>query len=137
MKATARRWTADHFEISLPSFHSPVFTMGKKATKSARKFAASGQLKKTIQARHKHQQVKKKFEKRRGNKGKTQPPAKALEADGDEDEEVEETENKCAFVPYFAIWLIILDRLKEMTADDFLGAGFMEEGSGEVCRLGA
>jgi len=63
--------------------------MGKKTAKSARKFAASGQLKKTIQTRHKHQQVKKKFEKRRGNKGKSQPPAKVPESD--EDEEVEET----------------------------------------------
>jgi nucleolar complex protein 2 len=63
--------------------------MGKKAAKSARKFAASGQLKKTIQARHKYQQAKTKFEKRRGNKGKSQPLAKAPESDGDED--VEET----------------------------------------------
>ena len=68
--------------------------MGKKVAKSARKFAASGQLKKTIQARHKYQQTKKKFEKRRGNKGKSQPLAKAPEPDEDEDEEVEETGNK-------------------------------------------
>ena len=68
--------------------------MGKKVAKSARKFAASGQLKKSIQARHKYQQTKKKFEKRRGNKGKSQPPAKAPEPDEDEDEEVEETGNK-------------------------------------------
>jgi len=58
--------------------------MGKKVAKSARKFAASGQLKKTIQARHKHQQAKKKFEKRRGNKGKSQPPAEAPDSDSDE-----------------------------------------------------
>ena len=63
--------------------------MGKKTAKSARKFAASGQLKKTIQTRHKHQQAKKKFERRRGNKGKSQPLAKVPESD--EDEEVEET----------------------------------------------
>jgi nucleolar complex protein 2 len=69
--------------------------MGKKAVKSARKFAASGQLKKTIEARHKHQQTKKKFDKRRGNKGKLLP-SKALEPDEDEDEEVEETGNKYA-----------------------------------------
>ena len=69
--------------------------MGKKAVKSARKFAASGQLKKTIEARHKHQQTKKKFEKRRGNKGKSQLPPKAPEPDRDEDE-VEETGNRYA-----------------------------------------
>ncbi|TFK47222.1 Noc2-domain-containing protein [Heliocybe sulcata] len=38
--------------------------MGKKASKSARKFAASGQLKKTIDARRKHQQVKKKIQRK-------------------------------------------------------------------------
>lgn len=63
--------------------------MGRKTAKSARKFAASGQLKKTIQARHKYQQTKKKFEKRRGNKGKSQPPVEAPESD--EDVEVEGT----------------------------------------------
>jgi len=61
--------------------------MGKKVAKSARKFAASGQLKKTIQARRKYQQTKKKFEKRRGNKGKSQPPAETPESDEEEDEE--------------------------------------------------
>ena len=61
--------------------------MGKKVAKSARKFAASGQLKKTIQARHKHQQTKKKLERRRGNKGKPQPPAEAPELDEEEDGE--------------------------------------------------
>ena len=38
--------------------------MGKKAAKSTRKFAASGQLKKTIQARRKFRDIKKKAEKR-------------------------------------------------------------------------
>jgi len=68
--------------------------MGKRVAKSARKFAASGQLKKKIQARHKHQQTKKKFEKRRGNKEKSQPPAEVPKSDEDGDEEVEETGSK-------------------------------------------
>lgn len=80
----------DHFEISPPFFRFLASEMGKKAAKSARKFAASGQLKKVIQARHKHQQTKKKFEKRRGNKGKSQLPARVPEPDEDEDKEVEE-----------------------------------------------
>lgn len=108
--------------------------MGKKGAKSARKFAASGQLKKTIQARHKHQQTKKKFEKRRGNKGKSQPPAKVLESDEGKDEGVEETRSEC--VPGFALYRPTnsspFGRLKRMSVDDFLGAGFMEEGSDEV-----
>lgn len=47
-----------------------------KTKKSARKYAASGKLKKEIQARHKHQQVKKRIEKRKGRKanGKEKPP---------------------------------------------------------------
>ena len=57
--------------------------MGKKATK---KFVASGQLKKTIEARHKSKQFKKKFQSRRGRKdtdGKQRP----VEGE-DEEEEV-------------------------------------------------
>jgi nucleolar complex protein 2 len=34
---------------------------------------------------------------------------------------------------HFGVWLILLfNRLKGMSVDDFLGAGFMEEGSDEV-----
>lgn len=44
--------------------------MGKKATKASRKYASSGQLKKEIQARKKHQQVKRTIERRKGGKGK-------------------------------------------------------------------
>ena len=43
--------------------------MGKKATKASRKYAASGQLKKEIQARKKHQQMKRTIERRKGGKG--------------------------------------------------------------------
>jgi len=50
--------------------------MGKKATK---KFASSGQLKKVIQARHKHQKVLKKSQWRRGAKGKAEPPEEGKE----------------------------------------------------------
>ena len=45
--------------------------MGRKAAKATRKFAASGQLKKTIQQRRKHQDVKRKAERRQhSRKGK-------------------------------------------------------------------
>lgn len=56
--------------------------MGKKLAKSTRKFAASGQLKKTIQARRKYRDIKKKTEKRKGGKGKE----KALSEEEDEDD---------------------------------------------------
>lgn len=42
--------------------------MGKKTTKATRKFAASGQLKKTIQQRRKQQDVKRKVERRKESK---------------------------------------------------------------------
>lgn len=59
--------------------------MGKKSAKSTRKFAASGQLKKTIEARRKHRDIRKKAERRKGGKGKT----KAVERVDEDDEEVE------------------------------------------------
>jgi nucleolar complex protein 2 len=57
-----------------------------KAAKSFRKFAASGQLKKTIQSRKKHQQVLKKVAGRRGAKSKGK-----RNAENDQDEEDEPT----------------------------------------------
>ena len=73
---------------------SETQTMGKKAAKSTRKFAASGQLKKTIQARRKHRDIKKKAEKRQAGKGKGKQVAEDSDASDGEDEEVEETSGK-------------------------------------------
>ncbi|KAF8841034.1 Noc2-domain-containing protein [Paxillus ammoniavirescens] len=89
-----------------------------KASKATRKFASSGQLKKTIQSRKKHQQVKKKIDGRRGakGKGKVKAPVDNNES-GDEDEEVQETKGQGK------------TDVKGMTVDDFLGAGFMENDS--------
>jgi nucleolar complex protein 2 len=50
--------------------------MGKKAVKATRKFAASGQLKKTIQARKKHQEIRRKTQgkqKRRDGRAQQRP----------------------------------------------------------------
>ena len=73
--------------------------MGKKATKATRKFAASGQLKKTIQQRRKHQDIKRKAERRKTNssqKGKERAGAHgAADHEDEEDEdEVEEASGK-------------------------------------------
>ncbi|KAI0752195.1 Noc2-domain-containing protein [Fomes fomentarius] len=88
--------------------------MGKKAVKSARKFAASGQLKKTIQARRKHRDMKKKTEKRQAAKGKGRQ-THTVEDDGggeeEDDQEAQETSGK----------------FKGMSVDDFLGGGFMQD----------
>lgn len=57
--------------------------MGKKANKASRKYAASGQLKKEIQARRKHQQIKRTADRRKNSKpggkagsGKAENPSK-------------------------------------------------------------
>jgi nucleolar complex protein 2 len=65
-----------------------------KATKATKKYVASGQLKKAIQARHKRQEVTKKIQKRRGNKdskgkGRALPSASHEDDDGDDDEEAQ------------------------------------------------
>lgn len=59
--------------------------MGKKATKATKKFASSGQLKKVIQARHKHRQILKRSQGRRGAKeGKERAEPNDIEEDGEE-----------------------------------------------------
>lgn len=64
-----------------------------KAFKSTKKFASSGQLKKVIQARHKHQQIRKRTQGKRGTRdGKDKP--KIIEKDVEEDEEEEELVSK-------------------------------------------
>lgn len=60
--------------------------MGKKATKATRKFAASGQLKKTIQQRRKHQDIRRKVERRNATK-KGKGKEKQVDEDGDEEDE--------------------------------------------------
>ena len=68
--------------------------MGKKAAKSTRKFAASGQLKKTIQTRRKQRDIKKKAEKRKASKGKGKPEPDAETEAGDEVEVEEGVKDK-------------------------------------------
>lgn len=67
--------------------------MGKKAVKATRKFAASGQLKKTIQQRRKHQDIKRKAERRKGSKGKDRQPTRDVEEDDEEEDEADEATN--------------------------------------------
>lgn len=95
--------------------------MGKATKKSTRKFAASGQLKKTIENRRKHQQVKKKIQGRRGANGKHKGNHKeAVDSDADsEDEQPEKSSNKAG------------SKVKGMSVDDFLGAKFMDDSDDE------
>jgi nucleolar complex protein 2 len=68
--------------------------MAKKGTKATRKFAASGQLKKKIQARRKHQQIQRKVHKNKsaGNKGKERARVDVNEGE-DEEEDAKEVKS--------------------------------------------
>ena len=63
-----------------------------KATKATKKYVASGQLKKAIQARHKKQQITKKIQARRGNKGSKCKGREHAADDGDEEDDGEEAQ---------------------------------------------
>ncbi|KAG6856847.1 hypothetical protein H0H87_012905 [Tephrocybe sp. NHM501043] len=92
--------------------------MGKKASKQTKKFASSGQLKKVIQARHKHQQIRKRTQGRRG--GKSEKP-RSEEADVEEEDEID--------APVAA-----KEKKKSknsMSVDELLGAGFMDGSDNE------
>ena len=64
--------------------------MGRGATKATKKYVASGQLKKSIQARHKQQQIKKKIQGRKG-KQKHKGQSSSLVT---EDEEMENDDER-------------------------------------------
>jgi hypothetical protein len=90
-----------HF-LQHPSTKEPVavpraFTiiqMGK-ASKATKKFASSGQLKKVIQARHKHQQIRKRTQGKRGARdGKEKPKAVEQGAEEDNEEEIPQKSGK-------------------------------------------
>lgn len=61
-----------------------------RGTKATKKYAASGQLKKAIQARHKHQQIKKKIQGRNG-KQKHKGQSRSLVTEDAETENNDET----------------------------------------------
>ena len=108
--------------------------MAKKGTKATRKFAASGQLTKKIQARRKHQQIQKKIQKNTGAKNKGRERSR-VDVGGNEGERTEETKSSkktCVIscllsvdgALHVSFWYY---SLKGMSVDDFLGASFMEE----------
>jgi nucleolar complex protein 2 len=63
--------------------------MGRKANKSTRKFAASGELKRTITARRKHKAVKKKAQVRGAEKERRKRVRETAEGASDDEEEEE------------------------------------------------
>ncbi|KAI9435594.1 Noc2-domain-containing protein [Lactarius indigo] len=95
--------------------------MAKRGTKASRKFAASGQLTKKIQARRKHQQIQRKNQKNTGAKSRRREPAQAESGGSENEEPAKAKEKKTRHVA-----------LKGMSVDDFLGADFMEEDEDEA-----
>ncbi|KAJ6526567.1 Noc2-domain-containing protein [Mycena vulgaris] len=97
--------------------------MGKKAAKSMKKFASSGQLKKTIDARRKHQQIKRKnLSKKSVKDGKAKQRPTEQQEDGEEDDDEEGTSKSKGPAK---------GSKKGMTVDDFLGGGFMDDSDAE------
>ncbi|KZT24958.1 Noc2-domain-containing protein [Neolentinus lepideus HHB14362 ss-1] len=88
--------------------------MGRKAPKSARKFAASGQLKKTIDARRKHQQIKKKIQGKKSRQDVKGKQREMLHASESEDDNEVEDGSKAS-------------RSKATSVNDILNAKFMDE----------
>ena len=62
-----------------------------RATKATKKYVASGQLKKAIQARHKHQQIQKKIQ---GRKGKQKHKGQSRSLVTEDAEEVDENDDE-------------------------------------------
>ncbi|KAL5498263.1 NOC2 [Sanghuangporus vaninii] len=109
--------------------------MGKKANKASRKYAASGQLKKEIQSRKKHQQIKRKFDQRKVGKGRGKREGsegaefakEKLPIEEDEDnEEGSVVSNRDEDMSDEET-----SKFKGMSVDDFLKGGFMEGSSDE------
>ncbi|KAF7297154.1 Noc2-domain-containing protein [Mycena indigotica] len=104
--------------------------MGKKVAKSTKKFSASGQLKKTIEARRKHQKIKKRVSSKKEGKGKQRAVAEESIDDDEAEEEVKETSKKDKGCAWFGLSLKTLTwwvcSKSRMTVDDFLEGGFME-----------
>lgn len=105
---------------------SQTSTMGKKAPKSTRKFAAKGQLKKTIKTRQKRQQLRKKIQSR----GTAKPTLQKADVDSDESGE----RKKYVFLARYQSNAQLAVRTRVNTVDELLNAGFMDEESEDVRR---
>jgi nucleolar complex protein 2 len=85
--------------------------MAKKGTKASRKFAASGQLTKKIQARRKHQHIQRKSLKNKHAGGKSRERVQVDSSDG-EDETAKETKSlKKRYITLISQWMVPLIHL--------------------------
>ncbi|KAL5520417.1 hypothetical protein ACEPAG_9641 [Sanghuangporus baumii] len=107
--------------------------MGKKANKASRKYAASGQLKKEIQSRKKHQQVRRKIEQRQVGKGRGKRGGPEDTELAKERHPIEEDEDNGSVVSEGDEGMSDEEtsKFKGMIVDEFLKGGFMEGSSDE------
>ncbi|KAG6810857.1 hypothetical protein H0H92_010041 [Tricholoma furcatifolium] len=89
--------------------------MGKKASKQTKKFAASGQLKKVIQARHKHQQIRKRTQGKRSTRDTKRPEPEDVDIEEEDDEIEAPVATKAK------------KSKKGMSVDELLDAKFMDD----------
>lgn len=102
--------------------------MGKKAPKSARKFAASGQLKKTIDARRKHQQIKKKMQSKKTKQDAQKGKHRSGPHASDDDEAELEGGPKASTSKAASVNDLLNAKFMD-ESDDQEDAGSLEEGS--------
>lgn len=82
-----------------------IHYMGR-ATKATKKYAASGQLKKAIQARHKHQQIQKKIQGRKGKQRHREQNRPLVTEDVVEEDESPKATKKQVFLIYQHLILV-------------------------------
>jgi nucleolar complex protein 2 len=114
------------------------FSMGKKATKSTRKFAASGQLQKTIQTRRKHQEIRRKTQSKQKRKD-ARPKHSAGAEDAEEADSAEESaprKNKpkyvCSTLSSHGSYSCTRALYRVKSVDDFLSGAFMDDDASDV-----
>jgi nucleolar complex protein 2 len=80
----------------------------KKGTKASRKFAASGQLTKKIQARRKHQHIQRKSLKNKNAKGKSRERVQVDSGDGEGGAAKETKSLKKRYITLISQWMVPL-----------------------------
>ena len=99
--------------------------MAKKGTKATRKFAASGQLTKKIQARRKQQQIQRKVHKNKSARNKKGQERAHVDGNDKEDEErgaKEKKSSKKRYVfSYLFRWMILLMRIPVIQSQRHVG----------------
>jgi len=99
--------------------------MAKKGTKATRKFAASGQLTKKIQARRKHQQIQRKVHKNksaRNEKGRERAHVDARDREDEEEcaKEKKSSKKRCVFSS-LSWWMVVFMRILVIQSQRHVG----------------